>query len=124
MEGSKPEECGNSWKSDTEDNMKSYMEKNGDWYLPVDEVTERIDYHSTLDVIALKNSIVGDINEYERKLELGREVKRIVKELNTPKVGLRREFVEALQIFSRHEYEEWRGWEDCGGCVIYIEFGV
>ena len=105
MEGSKPEECGNSCKSDTEDNMKSYMEKNVDWYLPVDEVTERIDYHSTLDVIALKNSIVGDINEYQRKLELGREVKLIVKELNTPKVGLRREFVEALEIFSRHEYE-------------------
>jgi hypothetical protein len=109
MEGSKPEECGNSCKSDTEDNMKSYMEKNGDCYLPVDEVTERIYYHSSLDVVALKNNIVEDINEYQRKLELGREVKRIVKELNTPKVGLRREFVEALEIFSRHEYEEWRG---------------
>ena len=66
-------------------------------------------YHSTLGVIVLKNNILEDINEYQRKLELGREVKRIVKELNTPKVGLRREFVEALEIFSKHEYEEWRG---------------
>ena len=59
--------------------------------------------------MALKNSILEDINEYQRKLELGREVKRIVNELNTRKVGLRREFVEALEIFSKHEYEEWRG---------------
>ncbi len=109
MEGCEHEECGNSCKSDMEDNMKSYMQKNGDLYLSVDEVTEKIGYHSTLDVIALKNSIVCDINEYQRKLELGREVKRIVNELNTPKVGLRREFVEALEIFSKHEYEEWRG---------------
>ena len=108
MEGSKPEEWGNSW-SDTEDNMKSYMEKNGDSYLSFDEVTEKIGYHSTLDVVALKNNILEDINEYQRKLELGREVKRIVKELNKPEVGLRREFVEALEIFSKHEYEEWRG---------------
>ena len=41
MEGSKPEEWGNSW-SDTEDNMKSYMEKNGDLYLSFDEVTEKL----------------------------------------------------------------------------------
>ena len=68
MEGSKPEECVNSCKSEMDDNMKSYMQKNGDWYLSVDEVTEKIGYHSKLDVIALKNSIVGDINEYQRKL--------------------------------------------------------
>ena len=109
MEGGKPEECGNNCKSDMEDNMKSYMQKNGDLYLSFDEVTEKIEYQSTLDVIALKNSILEDINEYQRKLELGREVKRIVNELNTRKVGLRREFVEALEIFSKHEYEEWRG---------------
>ena len=109
MEGSKPEECGNSCKSDMEDNMKSYMEKNGDLYLSFDEVTEKIGYHSTLDVVALKNNILEDINEYQRKLELGREVKWIVNELNRAKVGLRRGFVEALEIFSKHEYEECRG---------------
>ena len=85
------------------------MQKNGDWFPSVDEVTEKNGYHSTVDVLALKNSIVGDINEYQRKLELGREVKRIVQELNASKVGLRREFVEALELFEKHEYEEWRG---------------
>ena len=60
-------------------------------------------------MIALKTSILEDINEYQRKLELGREVKRIVNELNTQKVGLRREFVEALELFEKQEYEEWRG---------------
>ena len=109
MEGSKPEECGISYKSEMEDNMKRYMQKNGDGNLSVDEVTEKIGYHSKLDVIALKNSIVGDINEYQRKLELGRRIKEIVQELNTPKVGVRKEFAEALEVFENHEYEEWRG---------------
>ena len=115
MEGSKPEEWGNSW-SDTEDNMKSYMEKNGDCYLPVDEVTERIYYHSSLDVVALKNNIVEDINEYQRKLELGREVKRIVLELNAPTTCLSKENMEALELFEKHEQVKnvkpvvWRPW--------------
>ena len=42
MEGGKPEECGNSCKSDIEDNMKSYMQKNEDLWLSVDEVTEKM----------------------------------------------------------------------------------
>ena len=80
-------------------------------YLSVDEVTERIDYHTldTLDVIALKNNIVEDRNEYQRKLEMGRGIKKILQKLHAPITCLRREFVEALEIFSRHEYEEWRG---------------
>ena len=109
MEEGSPEEYGNSSKLDVEENMKSYMQKNGDLWLSVDEVTEKNGYHSTLDVIALKTSNLGDINEYQRKLELGREVKRIVNELNTQKVGLRKEFVEALELFEKQEYEEWRG---------------
>ena len=109
MEEGSPEEYGNSSKLDVEENMKSYMQKNEDLWLSVDEVTEKNGYHSTLDVKALKTSILGDINEYQRKLELGREVKRIVNELNTQKVGLRREFVEALELFEKQEYEEWRG---------------
>ena len=109
MEEGSPEEYGNSSKLDVEENMKSYMQKNEDLWLSVDEVTEKNGYHSTLDVIALKTSILEDINEYQRKLELGREVKRIVNELNTQKVGLRKEFVEALELFEKQEYEEWRG---------------
>tara|TARA_Y100000310_G_scaffold327816_1_gene394744 strand:+ start:297 stop:626 length:330 start_codon:yes stop_codon:yes gene_type:complete len=109
MEEGSPEEYGNSSKLDVEENMKSCMQKNEDLWLSVDEVTEKNGYHSTLDVIALKTSILEDINEYQRKLELGREVKRIVNELNTQKVGLRKEFVEALELFEKQEYEEWRG---------------
>ena len=62
MEGSKPEECGISFKSEMEDNMKRYMQRQENGNLSVDEVTEKMECHSKLDVIALKNSIVGDIN--------------------------------------------------------------
>ena len=55
-----------------------------------------------LDMIALKNIIVGNINEYQRKLELGRRIQ----ELNAPIVGLRKEFVEAWEAFENHEYED------------------
>ena len=37
-------------------------------------VTGTIEYHSTLDVAALKNEIVMMGNEYQRKLELAREI--------------------------------------------------
>ena len=66
---------------------------------PQKEVTEKIEYKSKLDVVALKNSIISEINEYERKLELGREVKRIVLELNASTAGLSKGFAEALELF-------------------------
>ena len=66
---------------------------------PQKEVTEKIEYKSKLDVVALKNSIISEINEYERKLELGREVKRIVLELNASTAGLSVEHAEALELF-------------------------
>ncbi len=66
---------------------------------PQKEVCEKIEYKSKLDVVALKNSIVSEINEYQRKLELGREVKRIVLELNAPTAGLSKEKMEALELF-------------------------
>ena len=31
--------------------------------------------------------IVGDINDYHRKLELGREIKEIVQEIKAPTLG-------------------------------------
>ena len=63
------------------------------------EVCEKIEYQSTLDMAALKNSIVGQINEYERKLELGRGIKEIVLELNASTAGLSKGFAEALELF-------------------------
>ena len=70
--------------------------------LSVDEVTDKIDYQSRVDVVALKNSIVSEANEYQRKLELGREVKRIVQELNVSTACLSKEFAEALEVFEKH----------------------
>jgi hypothetical protein len=83
----------------------------------IDEVTEKVEYNSTLNVTALKNMIVGDINEYQRKLELGREIKEIVQEMKAPTLGLRREHAEALELFENrgHVKEikpiEWRPWQ-------------
>ena len=39
-------------------------------------VTGKKEYHSTVDVADLKNEIVWGANEYQRKLELGREIKQ------------------------------------------------
>ena len=65
-------------------------------------VIEKIEYHSTLDVAALKNKIVWSANEYQRNLELGREIKQIVQELDAPKACLDKENMEALELFENH----------------------
>ena len=44
----------------------------------MDVVNEKIEYNSNVNVVALKNKIVRGVNEYQRKLELGREIKEIV----------------------------------------------
>ena len=52
----------------------------------------------------------GD-NEYQKKLELGREFKKIVQELNVPITSLDKEKMEALQLFEIHgqvKHDEWR----------------
>ena len=80
-------------------------------------VTEKIEYHSTVDVAALKNEIVRGGNEYRRKLELGREIKKIVQELNMPTSSLDKEKMEALELFENHgqvkeiKDVEWRPWQ-------------
>ena len=78
------------------------------------EVCEKMEYQSTLDMTALKNEVISEINEYERKLELGREVKRIVLKLNVPTACLSKENMEALQLFNNRgqvkdvKLVEWR----------------
>ena len=57
MDENKQDECGISFKSEMEDNMKRYMQKHENGNLSVDEVSEKMGYHSKLDVIALKNNI-------------------------------------------------------------------
>ena len=51
---------------------------------------------------ALKNKVISEMNEYERKLELGRGIKEIVLELNAPTAGLSAEHREALVLFEKH----------------------
>ena len=71
------------------------------------------EYNSNVNVTALKNSIKGEVNEYQRKLELGREIKQIVQELNAPTACLSNEKMEALQLFENHvqvKHDGWRPW--------------
>ena len=84
---------------------------------PQKKVCEKIEYQSKLDVVALKNEVISEANEYERKLELGRELKKIVLELNAPTAGLSKEKMEALQLFENRgqvkdvKLVEWRPWQ-------------
>ena len=80
----------------------------------IDQVTE---YNSTIDVVALKNNIKGEVNEYKRKLEYGREIKKILHKLNAPTACLPKDMMEALELFENHgqvkeiEAVEWRPWQ-------------
>ena len=89
------------------DTLKRHMKQHEKKPLSVDEVTEKIKYQSTLDVVALKNSVMYESNEFMRKFELGRELMRIITEENIMKACLSKEKMEALEIFSNYEYEEW-----------------
>ena len=72
------------------------------------------EYQSKIDVVALKNEIV---NEYHRKLDLGRKVKQIVHERNAPTASLDKCDMEALELFENRgqvkeiEAAEWRPWQ-------------
>ena len=83
----------------------------------MDVVNEKIEYNSNVDVVALKNKIVRGVNEYQRKLELGREIKEIVHELNAPTASLDKADMEALELFENCgqvkeiEAVEWRPWQ-------------
>ena len=55
--------------------------------------------------------------EYKMKLELGRQIKQIVHELNAPTASLDKGEMEALELFENHgqdkeiEAVEWRPWQ-------------
>ena len=97
------------------DALKRHMKQHEN--KPIDEVTEKVEYNSTLDVAALKNNIVWKANEYQRKLELGREIKQIVQELHVPTACLDKEQMEALELFENRgqvkeiKPAEWRPWQ-------------
>ena len=71
------------------------------------------EYNCTTNVAALKHEIVHAEDEYQKKLELEREIKKIVQELNVPITCLDKEKMDALQLFECHgevKHDEWRPW--------------
>ena len=84
--------------------------------LSVDQVTEKIENQFKLDVVALENEIISEINEYQRKLEL----QGGVKQTNDVKPVVWRpwqEGSETLELFEKHEQVKnvkpvvWRPWQ-------------
>ena len=61
-------------------------------------VTKKIEYHSIVDVTTLKNNIVWRVNENQMILELCREIKQIVQELDTSTVE-DKELVDAVEVY-------------------------
>ena len=62
------------------------------------------EYHSTIEIVQ------GD-NEYQKKLELGREIKQIVQELNVPISSMDKEKMDSMELFENHrkvKHGEWR----------------
>ena len=52
-------------------------------------------------------------DKYQKKLDLGREIKKIVQELNVNIACLPMDMMEALQLFENHvqvKHDEWRPW--------------
>ena len=104
-------------KKMTSNNLKRHMKKHEKKTCSIDVLTEKIEYNSTIDNVALKNSITREYNEYNRKLELGREIKQIVQELNAPTACLSKDKKEALELFENRgqvkeiKAVEWRPWQ-------------
>ena len=99
------------------DNLKRHMKTHEKKQCSIDDVNEKIEYNSNVNVVALKNKIVWGVIEYQRKLELGREIKEIVHELNAPIASLDKADMEALELFENRgqvkeiEAVEWRPWQ-------------
>ena len=71
------------------------------------------EYHCTINVTALENSMMNELNEYQKKLELGREIKEIALKRDIPTACLSKEKMDALELFENHvqvKYDEWRPW--------------
>ena len=79
--------------------LKRHMKHMKNKPCSIDVVHEKIEYNSNVNVVALKNKIVRGVIEYQRKLELGREIKEIVHELNAPTTSLDKADMEALEFF-------------------------
>ena len=98
-------------------NLKRHLEQHEKKTNGMDAVTEKIEYNSKIDDIALENKIMRCSNEYRRKLELGRKVKEIVLENNIPAASLSKDKKDVLELFeNRGQVKEikafdWRPWQ-------------
>ena len=52
----------------------------------------------------MKNNIKGDVNKYKRKLEYGREIKKI----NAPTTCLLKDIMKSFEFFGKHGQEQER----------------
>ena len=69
---------------------------------PYGEGVGEIEDNSLLDVVALEKMILSNWNAFRRKLEMGKEIKRIVEEKKVPKACLDKGQMQALKL-----HEEW-----------------
>ena len=99
------------------DHLIRHMKTHEKKQCSMDVVTEKIEYNSKIDDIALENKIMNDANEYRRKLELGRKVKEIALKNDIPAASLSKDNKEALELFENRGQEkeieavEWRPWQ-------------
>ena len=110
-------ECRICLKTMRSDNLVRHMKTHEKKQCSMDVVTEKIEYNSKIDDIALENKIMNDANEYRRKLELGRKVKEIALKNDIPAASLSKDNKEALELFENRGQEkeieavEWRPWQ-------------
>ena len=96
MGGDKQVTCTICLKTVRGDTLKRHMKQHEKNPYSIDLVTEKIEYHSSVDVVALENEIVRGSNEYQRKLELGREIKQIVLKNQIPTASLDKDKMKEL----------------------------
>ena len=107
-------ECKICLKTMTSNNLKRHMKTHENKPCSIDVITED---DPTIDVVSLKNNIKEGVKEYKRKLEYGREIKKILHKLNAPTACLDKDNKEALEFFEKHGQEkeieavEWRPWQ-------------
>ena len=96
-------ECKICLKTMTSNNLKRHMKMHENKPCSIDVITED---DSTIDVVSLKNNIKEGVKEYKRKLEYGREIKKILHKLNAPTTCLPKDMMKALESFEKHGQEK------------------
>ena len=101
-------ECKICLKTMRGDNLVRHMKTHEKKTNGIDDVNEKIEYNSNVNVTALENSMMNEENEYKRKLELGRKVKAIALKRDMPRAW---ELFENCGQDKEIEAVEWRPWQ-------------